>query len=450
MKLDEARSNDKDQPTGGMSAVTNVPGLVARVTDELARCNRCGFCQTRCPVYRITGRESSVARGHLSRMQAAVSGEIPFDDGIRESLFECLMCRACTAECPPAIKTDRAVFAARASYVAQRQPVFQRAIFRVLLGNPLLLRTGVRILGWLKRTRITALAGLLRILPWLDRGYSEAPGWLPTPKTFLRQRIARRTSPEVRSGKVAYFVGCAIDYAFPDIGESTLDVLDAAGYQVSVVPNVCCGLPPYSYGDLESARALARKNIKALQSTGSETIITDCASCSSFLRDYPELFEKDDPMRAAAGEVAGRVKELSQFLAESSISTQLQPVDAALTYHDPCHLSRYQEVTSEPRDLLRCMPGVEYLEMPEADWCCGGAGSYAVSHYEMSMKILDRKMENIRRTGARVVVTLCPACIMQLRYGAETFGVPVEVVHLSEMLRRALPLAPTAGGKKAL
>jgi len=450
VKLDETQSSDKHEPTGEMSGVTNVPSLVARVIDDLARCNRCGFCQTRCPVYRITGRESSVARGHLSRMQAAVSSNMPFDNGIRESLFECLMCRACTAECPPAIKTDRAVFAARASYIAQRQPLFQRAVFRILLGSPLLLRTAVRVLGWLKRTGITALAGLLRLLPWLDRGYSEALGWLPTPKTFLRERIACRARPEAQGGKVTYFVGCAIDYAFPDIGESTLDVLDALGYQVSVVPNVCCGLPPYSYGDLESARALARKNIQVLQSAGGETIITDCASCSSFLRDYPELFERDDPVQASAREVAGRVKDLSQLLTESSISTLLQPVEVAVTYHDPCHLSRYQEVTREPRELIGCMPGVDYREMPEADWCCGGAGTYAVSHHNMSMQILDRKMGNIRRTGAQVVVTLCPACIMQLRYGAETFGVPVEVVHLTEMLRRALPLSPSAVGEAVL
>ena len=429
--------------------MSNVPPLVARVADELDKCNRCGFCQTRCPVYRVTGRESSVARGHLARMRAAASGEIPFDDEIRSSLFECLMCRACTAECPPAIKTDRVVFAARASYLAERQSPLQRAIFRTVLGNPPLLRAGARLLGWLKRTGLTSFSKLLRLLPWLDRGYSEAPAWMPAPSTFLRQRIARRTRAEGASGKVTYFVGCAIDYAFPDIGESTLDVLETAGYEVSVASNVCCGLPPYSYGDLESARALARKNIGALQATGHETIVTDCASCSSFLRDYPDLFDKDDPMRAAAEEVAERVKELSQFLGESALSDRLQPVSAVVTYHDPCHLSRYHGITREPRELLRSVPGIEYRELPEADWCCGGAGSYAMSHHELSMQILERKMSNIRATGAQIVVTPCPACIMQLRYGAEKFGVPVEVIHLTEMLQRSLSQTAAAVGDAA-
>jgi glycolate oxidase iron-sulfur subunit len=439
--------------------------LVEAVSDELDKCNRCGFCQTRCPVYRMTGRESSVARGHLARLRAALRGEIPFDDEIRSSLFECLMCRACTAECPPAIETDRAVVAARASYVAQGQPLLQRLAFRTVLANPALLRAAVRAIGWAKRTRLLGaakLASALGGLPWLDRGYLEAPGWMPTPKSFLRERLARRayrrgvreprvppagfTKPAPTPTKtVGYFVGCAIDCGLPEIGEATLDLLEATGHRVLVADNVCCGLPPFSYGDLASARALARKNIDALNSAGADEIITDCASCSSFLREYPELFDEADPTREAAARAASRVRELAQFLAEVELPVGLQEVRAVVTYHDPCHLSRYQGVTREPRDLIRRIPGVEYRELPEADWCCGGAGSYSLSHYDLSMRILERKMSNIRATGAQMVVTPCPACIMQLRYGAGKFGVPVEVIHLTELLKRALPATAGSG-----
>jgi glycolate oxidase iron-sulfur subunit len=419
--------------------VTNVPPLVAQVAGELDKCNRCGFCQTRCPVYRVTGRESSVARGHLARLRASLAGEIPFDDDIRSALFECLMCRACTAECPPAIETDRAVIAARASYLARSQSPAQRFVFRRVLPNRALLGAGVRALGWLKRTGLTSFSRLLRLLPWVDPGYAEAPARMPAPKTFLRQRLASRPRSSAREKSVVYFLGCAIDFALPEVGEATLDLLDAAGYGVTIASNVCCGLPPYSYGDLESARALARKNIEALHAAGGETILTDCASCASFLRDYPQLFEEGDPMRAAAEEIAGRVRELSEFLAAVELPADLKPLDAVVTYHDPCHLSRYQHITRQPRELLRRLPGIDYRELPEADWCCGGAGSYSLAHLDISMKILERKMENIRATGAAVVVTPCPACIMQLRCGARRFGVPVEVVHLAEILRRALP-----------
>jgi glycolate oxidase iron-sulfur subunit len=416
-----------------------VPPLVERIADEIGKCNRCGFCQTRCPVYRMTGRESSVARGHLARLRSAVEGGLPFDDEIRGSLFECLMCRACTAECPPAIETDRVVFAARASYLAESQSRIQRFIFRRVLGSPRLLATGARVLGWLKRTRLTVFSRLLRLLPWLDRGYSEAPAWMPAPKTFLRQRLGRRAPGQASGRRVTYFLGCAIDYAFPDVGESSIDLLEAAGYEVAVVDNVCCGLPPYSYGDLGAARELARKNIVALREAGPGTIVSDCASCSSFLRDYPALFEEDDPLRAAAEDIAARVRDLSEFFGEIELPAELTPLEAVVTYHDPCHLSRYQGITRQPRELIRRIPGVEYRELPEADWCCGGAGSYSMSHYDLSMQILERKMRNIEATGARIVVTPCPACIMQLRYGTEKFDVQVEVLHLSELVRRALP-----------
>jgi glycolate oxidase iron-sulfur subunit len=307
-----------------------------------------------------------------------------------------------------------------------------------VLANPALLRSGARLLGWLKRTRLTVFAKLLRLLPWFDRGLSEGPAMMPTPKTFLRDRLARRERPASQGKRVVYFVGCAIDYAFPDVGEASLDLVEAAGYTVEVAQNVCCGLPPYSYGDVESARALAQKNIEALRESGADAIVTDCASCSSFLKDYPELFEKDDPMRAEAEAIASRVRDLSEFLITIELPASRAGVRAIVTYHDPCHLSRYNQIVQQPRELLSRIPGVEYRELPEADWCCGGAGSYALSHHELSMRVLERKMENIRSTGAEIVVTPCPACIMQLRYGAARFDVPVEVVHLTEILRRGL------------
>jgi glycolate oxidase iron-sulfur subunit len=424
------------------------PAVLSSLADELYKCNRCGFCQTRCPVYRMTGLESSVARGHMALLRSVVEEELPFDEGIRESLFACLMCRACTAECPPAIQTDRLISAARAAYVGQRQSRIQRFIFRRLLGSPALLAFAARLLGWLKRSRLTVFSKLLRLLPWFDRGYSEAPAMMPAPKSFLRDRIARRASSPAAGRRVAYFLGCGINHALPEVGEASLDLLEAAGYEVLTPPNVCCGLPPYSYGDIESARALARKNIEVLRHLRAEAIVSDCASCSSFLKHYPELFDADDPTRAEAEDIARRTQDLSEFLAAIELPQDLRPVRAVVTYHDPCHLSRYQGIVREPRDLLRKIPGLDYRELPEADWCCGSAGSYALSHHDLSMQILERKMENVRSTGAEIVVTPCPACVMQLRYGAERFGVPVRVMHLTEMVRQALP--EKAGRREAV
>ena len=408
------------------------PPPIQGVAAELQKCNRCGFCQTRCPVYRVTGLEASVARGHSARLRAVLEHELPFDDALRGSISECLMCRACTAECPPAIETDRIIVAARASYVAQGQPRLPRFLFRRLLMNRGALRTTAKLLGLAQRTGIMSAAKLLRLFPWF-RGLAAAPDMMPAPRSFLRDRVSSDTAAK----HVHYFVGCALEYALPEVGEATVQVLRACGYGVELAENVCCGLPPYAYGDLEAAAELARRNLAALDDGG--PVLTECGSCSSFLKEYPRLFAEGAPERARVEAFSARIQDFTEFLAQAELP-KLQPVPAVVTYHDPCHLSRYQKLTRQPRELLKRIPGIEYRELPEADWCCGGAGSYAVAHHDRSVQILERKMRNVRATGASILVTACPACLMQLRYGAARFDVPVEVLHLSQVLQRALPV----------
>jgi len=412
--------------------VPEAPSPIQGVAAELQKCNRCGFCQTRCPVYRVTGLEASVARGHSARLRAVLENELPLDDALRGAISECLMCRACTAECPPAIETDRIIIAARASYAAQGQPRWQRFIFRRLLANRGALRTAAKLLGLAQRTGIMSAAKLLRLFPWF-RGLAAAPQMMPAPRAFLRDLVSSDTATK----QVHYFVGCALEYALPEVGEATVEVLRACGYGVRLAENVCCGLPAYAYGDLESAAALASKNLAALGDA--DPLLTECGSCSSFLKEYPRLFAEGSPERQCAGALSARIQDSTEFLAQVELP-ELRSVPAVVTYHDPCHLSRYQKLTRQPRELLRRIPGIEYRELPEADWCCGGAGSYAVAHHDRSMQILERKMRNVGATGAQILVTACPACLMQLRYGAARFDVPVEVVHLSQVLQRALPV----------
>lgn len=421
----------------GAFSVSKPPPLLEAVASELSKCNRCGFCQARCPVYRTTGLEASVARGHIARVRAVLEGELPWDDVLRRDVFACLMCRACTAECPPGISTDKIIAAARATLARQRQSAVQRLIFRHLLPHPTRLRLAARVLSLLKRARVTKAARLLKLVPWVDRGLAEAEAMVPAPSRDLRHLLARRRPAPALSRQVVYFVGCGIDYAEPEIGEATVEVLEAAGYRVTVARNVCCGLPAYAYGDLQAARELARRNLSLLSGLSGEAVVTDCASCSSFLRQYPELLAGDAEAARRVAELASRVREFSEFLSSLSLPP-LKELHRRATYHDPCHLSRYERVTEQPRALLRQVPGLEFRPLPEADWCCGGAGSYALAHYHVSMAILQRKMENVRATGADLLVTTCPACVMQLRHGVGRFGPDVEVLHLSQVLRRAL------------
>jgi glycolate oxidase iron-sulfur subunit len=215
-----------------------------------------------------------------------------------------------------------------------------------------------------------------------------------------------------------------------------VEVLVRSGARVRIADNCCCGLPAYGYGDMDAARKMARQNIEVLEKLKADVIVTECGSCSAFLKDSSELFEEDPEMQKRARRVAKQVKGFSEFMADRlPAATEDQTPSRKVTYHDPCHMSRYQGMVKQPRALLKKIPGMTYIELPEADRCCGAAGSYNVMHYEQSMKVLDRKMENLKKTGAEILATECPGCLIQLGYGIRRAGLGVKVSHLSGLLR---------------
>ncbi|MEW5933753.1 MAG: (Fe-S)-binding protein, partial [Bacillota bacterium] len=217
--------------------------------------------------------------------------------------------------------------------------------------------------------------------------------------------------------RVAYFLGCVTDNLFPPVGEAVIGVLERNGYQVVVPENLCCGVAHRAYGDVAAAEELARQNLAVLAGTGAELVVTDCATCAHTLREYGDLLADDPRHAAAAAELSGKVREVSQLLVEEGFAEPRGAVEETVTYHDPCHLGRGMGVRAQPRQILRSIPGLEFRELPEADWCCGGAGSYNVTHHELSVRILERKMENFRQTGARLLATSCPSCLLQLGFG---------------------------------
>ena len=246
-------------------------------------------------------------------------------------------------------------------------------------------------------------------------------------------------------------------------GTATFEELKKIGKSVTILNNCCCGLPPWSYGDLENTRKLALKNLKVFSETDVDVIVTDCSSCASFLKDYKKVF-KDDPENLALTEkTVPLFRDVVEFLATrgeakaaagsegEAVGSYYDPHGAGvqgetasvgtgsdkpivMTYHDPCHAVRGQGIKSEGRDILKKLPNVEFKEMAEADWCCGGAGSYALTHYDLSQKVLDRKMKNLENTDADILVTSCPACMIQLSFGIRRHGLKTKVFHISEII----------------
>jgi glycolate oxidase iron-sulfur subunit len=405
--------------------------------DEIAQCNRCGFCQVACPIFRSTGHESGVARGRLSLLRAIIEERMDWTREIEAPLFDCLLCGACTANCFPDIPTSELVIKARCEYLEKvGRKSIHRLLFDQLLPYPRRLHLAARAVALGKNTGLSSLARALGLLRIFGRDFSNAEEIIERiPPKSLREKIKpgryEGSGDRVRS---AYFVGCGVDIISQNAGWATLKLLKKMSKTVHILDNCCCGLPAWSYGDLAVAQKLAKKNIQILTAVPYDVIVTDCSSCASFLKKYPQIMPELDAHRKDAKRAAAKVQDFVQWCFSTEYRDLSAKQSITATYHDPCHAARGQKLVQEPREILKSLPGIDYKEMPEADWCCGGAGAYALSHYDLSRMVLDRKMRNLKATGADVLVTSCPACIIQLSYGVRKHGLSTKVCHISEVL----------------
>ena len=412
---------------------------ISKVYEEVSKCSRCGYCQPTCPTFSVAGLEQEVARGRNTIVRAVIEGRLEFSKDLKKTLFQCLMCDACVTNCFPGVKTDEVMAVARHEYITRfGQPQLQRYIFKDLLRKPDTLARYVKLASFGKRSGISGLVQVLRILGWFGKNIANAEGLLERiPKTFLRERLHEiDLTPTKRIGKVAFFLGCGMNFALPHVSEATISIIRKLGYEAEILPNYCCGLPGYAYGDLDSVQWFVERNLDILNATDADVIVTDCGSCTSFLHEYPRFVEQNSELAELANTVSDKVQDITTWIAERIDKLNLQaPSDIDLvTYHDPCHLAHYLNERDPARRILQCLPGVQYTELPEADWCCGGAGSYNIAHYDISMKILQRKMENVQKTDAQILATACPSCLIQLSYGARKHNMSVSVKHVTELV----------------
>jgi len=415
----------------------------------IAKCNRCGFCQAGCPVFRVTGEEHSLSRGRMAIARGLMLGNLELTPEVVHALEDCLLCRGCTAHCFPALKTDEVVTAIRHAYIARHgQPVWQRILFRTILSDSKKIELGGRMALWAKRHGLAALAEKTGLLGLVDQRLAVANQVAPPSiaKPFLRGERAQVPAPATVTHRIGYFVSCGLSFQFPEVVEATLRVLARNGCEITVLNNTCCGRPAHSYGDLAAARDIARKNLDRLApAMGLDAIVSECGSCSTHLKDYGQILKGDPAYADKAAALSKKIQSFSEFLVGVGANGSLGTLSGTVTYHDPCHLSnRFAKITAQPRTLLKSVPGMTYQELPEADWCCGAAGSYTFLHHEEATGVLDRKMGNVEKTGAVIVATECPACMMHLGYGARRKGLPVQVRHVSQILDQAYAAAGKA------
>jgi glycolate oxidase iron-sulfur subunit len=420
------------------------------ILDEARKCVKCGTCMAHCPIYVETLEEPLVARGKLSLIESTTEGDGEFNKRFGKVLSQCLLCGTCAENCPNKVPADDIIRDARALFAREKGlSLPKRAVFKHLLDSkylmPLLLKGGASFQG-LFLQQIPEESGLrLRFpVPGLDDRRLIPPLSFDT---FLDLRHGWMRA-ENESRRVGLFVGCVSNYLFPRIGRSALDLFLRQGVSVYIPrEQYCCGLPAFGSGDEDTPRSLARKNIEAFAGEGLDNIIAPCASCASMLKlDYPALFDEKDPFRARALEFSERVMDSSKFLEPLMARTDDREGQngkpTRVTYHDPCHLRRKMGIFTEPRNLLRNSAGIEYVEMAEANRCCGQGGSFNIANYDLSLKILDKKIEAVDKSGADVIATACSGCLLQLTDGLHQRGLKKEVRHLVEILNDASMPAP--------
>ena len=417
---------------------------IKRFESDLEQCIKCGFCTFCCPVYQEEHIESSVARGKNMLIRALLAGDLEYTKEFADHLNKCTLCMACTENCPAKAQIPNVIVAARADKVRVKGVSFPyNIIYQWLLPHRTFFGNTVRFASWFQGIFMPKAEGNIRHLSFFLSALGKGRHIPEIAPRFLRQTVPIVNQPPAgvkTKIKVGYFTGCMTDFVFPDLGKHIINFLSKNGVEV-IVPKKqgCCGAPVFlGAGDFATGRKLADTNVKAFEHV--DYIISDCATCTSALKDYPQ-FLADTPERIEAyAKFADKVYDISQFLIDvlklptSAYRPSVEARGKKVTWHDPCHLSRHLGIKSQPRQIIQSIPDMRYIEMADANRCCGMAGTFSLYYYELSKKIADKKMQAVKATGADIVATSCPGCMIQLIDGAIRNGMPVRVMHIMELL----------------
>lgn len=426
-----------------MATPQNIPGVVP-VYEDFARCVHCGLCLNNCPTYRLWQLEADSPRGRIRQMILVGNGELPLSKSFVDHIDKCLDCRACETACPSGVEYGKLVEHARAHIENEYQrPLFTRLardfVFQRLLPYPNRIALAARLLRFYQRTGLQSLlraTGILKLL-----GLADREKLLPRIDDHFFFSELGKTFPAqgARRARVAFFAGCIANVTFTKLNEATIRVLTANGCEV-VVPSeqFCCGALAAHAGVREAARQLARKNIVAFSAAQFDAVITNAAGCGSTLKEYDHLFSPNEPEYAAAVAFSNKMRDVTEFLATLGLVAPLRETRLRVTYQDSCHLLHGQKVREAPRQLLRAIPGIELVELPYSDICCGSAGVYNVTQTDAALDLLKEKMNYAKATRAATIVTANPGCLLQLRAGAEIHKTGQNVVHVVELLDSAL------------
>jgi glycolate oxidase iron-sulfur subunit len=430
-------------PLGGFT------GPVQPTAEDLARCVHCGLCLNFCPTYRVTGNENESPRGRIYLMRNVKDRRIDINDAFHQHMDLCLVCRACETACPSGVRFGRMMEATRAQLWEKpvgpwKQRFANRLAFEQIFPYRRRFRLAFRFLQAYQKSglqRLVRSSGILRrISPDLAR---QEALLLPLDDRFfdLQSTVPARVAGKPRVGFVA---GCVMSTAFGEVQRASVRVLEHFGCQVVVPPGQgCCGALNVHAGERRMAKRMARKLIESMLSAELDAVVINSAGCGSTMKEYHELFVDEPDYLPRVREFEAKVRDFTEYLVSlpafpEVLGTTGQNERVIVAYQDACHLRHAQGISQQPRSLLAHLPGFRLVELTYPDQCCGSAGVYNLEHPEMSESILASKVDDIRASGAQLVVSANPGCILQIEKGLAESGLDIPVKHIATVLDEAL------------
>jgi glycolate oxidase iron-sulfur subunit len=411
--------------------------------DLLDDCVHCGFCLPTCPTYLLWGQEADSPRGRIHLMKLRRDGREASSASFVRHIDACLGCMACVTACPSGVQYDSLLEAARPQVERDASRSLGERAFRRLIFATFPHPGRLRALAWplgiyqrLGAQRLLQRSGLLNLLPERLQAMERL---LPPIRFDTSDLPARIPAKGAARRRVGLLLGCVQRVFFAHVNAATARVLAAEGCEV-VIPQSqeCCGALAEHAGEEQQAIAAAKRLIDSFESANVDAIVVNAAGCGSAMKRYAHLLRNDPQYLERATSFAAKCKDVSEVLSELEPRAPRGRVQLRAAYHDACHLQHAQGVRAQPRRLLQAVPGVEIREIAESEICCGSAGIYNLLEPEAATALRDRKVQNILRTDAQVIVSGNPGCLLQIATGLEAAGRPLRVMHLVEVLDESI------------
>ena len=402
----------------------------------LADCVHCGFCLSTCPTYLLWGEEMDSPRGRIQLMKMASTGDIGMTDTFTTHIDRCLGCMACVTACPSGVQYDKLIEATRPQIERNHPRSLWDRLFRTLIFSLFPYPTRLRLMTpflWLyqksgakrlletptaKRLIPARLLGMESILPPI-----RLRSLLSRPKAFNRAQNTKRR-------RVGLLIGCIQRVFFDDVNAATIRVLTAEGCDVVIPPTQgCCGALSIHSGREAEGLDYARGLIDTFEAYGLDTIVVNVAGCGSSLKEYGHLLRDDPEYAERAKAFSASVRDITELLAELTPIAPRHPIPLRVAYHDACHLAHAQGIRSQPREVLRSIPGIELTDIPEAEVCCGSAGTYNLLEPKTANELGERKARNVLSVNPEMIATANPGCLLQIQASLRRLGTPIPSLH---------------------